>query len=166
VTKRRAFLVAFAATIAFGTAAIAWRSGPAAAPQARFVMLNGLSVSTAELRGKVVLVEFWATTCGICIKSMPRMVDTYRRFAPRGYEVVAVAMQSDRADAVAAFAEKRALPFKIALDRDGDIARQFGRVRSTPTSYLIDRRGRVLKRYVGEPDWAEFHALVDKALGS
>ena len=94
------------------------------------------------------------------------MVDTYRKFAPRGYEMVAVAVQSDHPNNVAAFAQKRALPFKVALDGDGDIAKRFGRVRITPTSFLIDRNGRVLKEYVGEPDWAEFHALVEKALRS
>jgi peroxiredoxin len=93
------------------------------------------------------------------------MVDTYRKFAPRGYEMVAVAV-SDHPNSVAAFAQKRALPFKVALDGDGSIAREFGRIRITPTSFLIDKHGRVLKEYVGEPDWAEFHALVEKALSS
>jgi peroxiredoxin len=94
------------------------------------------------------------------------MIDTYRKFAPRGYEMVAVAVQSDHPNSVAAFAQKRALPFKVALDGDGSIAKEFGRIRITPTSFLIDKNGRVLKEYVGEPDWAEFHALVEKALSS
>jgi peroxiredoxin len=97
---------------------------------------------------------------------MPKMIDTYRKFAPRGYEMVAVAVQSDHPNSVAAFVQKRALPFKVALDGDGDIAKQFGRVRITPTSFLIDKNGRVLKEYIGEPDWVEFDALVEKALSS
>lgn len=156
----------FAVVIAIGVSAALWITRPAAAPEAQFATLDGKLLSTAELRGKVVLVEFWSTTCGICIKSMPRMVDTYRRFAPRGYEVVAVALQSDRPDAVAQFVQKRALPFPVALDHDGEVARQFGRVRVTPTSYLIDRNGRIVKRYSGEPNWEEFHATVEKALGA
>jgi peroxiredoxin len=128
--------------------------------------LSGRQLSSADWKGKVVLVNFWATWCTTCVQEMPKMVDTYRKFAPRGYEMVAVAVQSDHPNNVAAFAQKRALPFKVALDGDGDIAKQFGRVRITPTSFLIDKNGRVLKEYVGEPDWAEFHALVEKALRS
>ena len=52
----------------------------------------------------------------------------------------------------------------MALDGGGDIARSFGDVRVTPSAFLIDRRGRVLKRYLGEPDWGELHALVERAL--
>ena len=162
--KAKILLAAFALGIA---AAAAYALAPrTAAPEVRFATLSGEKFSTSDLRGKVVLVNFWATWCTSCIHEMPRQIDTYRKFAPRGYEMVAVAVQSDRADSVAAFAKKRALPFKVAYDGDGDIARQFGRVRITPTSFLIDREGRVLKQFVGEPDWAEFHALVEKALRS
>jgi peroxiredoxin len=136
------------------------------APEVRFAALSGEQFSTSDLRGKVVLVNFWATWCTTCVQEMPKFTDTYRKFAPRGYEMIAVAVQSDHPNNVAAFTQKRALPFKVALDGDGDIAKQFGRVRITPTSFLIDKNGRVLKEYIGEPDWAEFHALVEKALRS
>jgi peroxiredoxin len=162
--KAKILLAALALGIA-AAGAFALTTKPAA-PEVRFAALSGEQFSTSDLRGKVVLVNFWATWCTTCVQEMPKMVDTYRKFAPRGYEMVAVAVQSDHPNNVAAFAQKRALPFKVALDGDGDIARQFGRVRITPTSFLIDRNGRVLKEYVGEPDWAEFHALVEKALRS
>jgi peroxiredoxin len=136
------------------------------APEVRFAVLSGEKFSTSDLRGKVVLVNFWATWCTTCVQEMPKFTDTYRKFSPRGYEMIAVAVQSDHPNNVAAFTQKRALPFKVALDGDGDIAKQFGRVRITPTSFLIDKNGRVLKEYIGEPDWAEFHALVEKALRS
>ena len=92
------------------------------------------------------------------------MVQTYRKFAPRGYDMVAVAMSYDHPNQVAEFAQRRGLPFKVAIDGSGEVAKRFGNVRATPTSFLIDRRGRILKRYLGEPDWAEFHALLDKVL--
>ena len=136
------------------------------APEVRFAALSGENFSTSDLRGKVVLVNFWATWCTTCVQEMPKFTDTYRKFAPRGYEMIAVAVQSDHPNNVAAFTQKRALPFKVALDGDGDIAKQFGRVRITPTSFLLDKNGRVLKEYIGEPDLAEFHALVEKALRS
>lgn len=162
--KAKILLAAAALGIAVA-AAFALAPQPAA-PEVRFSALSGEQFSTSDLRGKVVLVSFWATWCTTCVQEMPKMVDTYRRFAPRGYEMVAVAVQSDHPNAVADFTQRRALPFKVALDGDGDIAKQFGRVRITPTSFLIDRNGRVIKEYIGEPDWAEFHALVEKALDS
>jgi peroxiredoxin len=139
---------------------------PAPPVEARFAALSGETFSTSDLRGKVVLVNFWATYCASCVHEMPKLVDTYRKFAPRGYETVAVAVRQDSPARVAEFAASRALPFRIALDSSGDAARQFGNVRLTPMSFLIDRQGRVLKRYIGEPNWTEFHELVERALAS
>ena len=121
-------------------------------------------MSTEALRGKVVLVNFWATWCTECLNEMPNMADTYRKFAPRGYETLAIAVQKDDPTLVAQVVKRRALPFKIAVDQSGDLAASFGVPRVTPVSYLIDRQGRVLKRYVGEPDWAELHSAIEEAL--
>jgi peroxiredoxin len=137
----------------------------AAAPQAEFVALSGANFSTADLRGRVVLVNFWATTCTACLEEMPKMVEAWKKYSPRGYEMVAVAMSYDHPNAVAEFARSRALPFRVALDPDGEVARSFGNVVATPTTILLDRRGRVVARYLGEPDWQDFHARVERALG-
>jgi peroxiredoxin len=136
------------------------------APEVKFTALSGESFSTSELRGKVVLVNFWATYCAECIKEMPKLVDTHRKFAARGYETIAVAVRRDDPGRVAQFAARHALPFKVALDSTGELGRGFGNVRLTPMSFLIDKNGRVLRRYIGEPDWTEFHNLVEKALAS
>ena len=161
---KKAIIVGFTA-LAFGVAAsLAWQQREATAPEVRFATLSGDNFATSDLRGKVVLVNFWATSCVSCVQEMPKMVETYKKFAPRGYEMVAVAMSYDHPNQVAAFAQSRALPFKVALDTNGAIARSFGDIRVTPTTFVLDRKGRVLKQYLGEPDWAEFHALLDKAL--
>jgi peroxiredoxin len=135
------------------------------APEARFTTLSGETFSTAELRGKVVLVNFWATYCGACLKEMPQLVETHRKFAPRGYETLAIAVRHDNAERVAGFAASRALPFQVAFDVSGELAKDFGNVRITPTSFLIDKRGRVIWRAVGEPNWRELHERVERALG-
>ena len=135
------------------------------APQVGYTLLDGQQGSIEGLRGKVVLVNFWATSCVSCVKEMPKMVETYKKFAPRGYEMIAVAMSYDHPNQVAAFAASHRLPFKVALDGDGAIAKGFGEVRATPVSFVIDREGRILRRYLGEPEWSELHALLDKALG-
>jgi peroxiredoxin len=134
------------------------------APEVRFTQLSGETFSTSELRGKVVLVNFWGSYCAPCVKEMPKIVEAHEKFAPRGYETVAVAVRQDNPQRVGAFAAKRALPFRIAFDRSGEAAKEFGNVRITPTSFLIDRQGRVLRRYVGEHDWRALHQVVEREL--
>jgi peroxiredoxin len=137
---------------------------PAPAPDVRFATLAGERFSTADLRGKVVLVNFWATYCGPCLREMPKVLDAHRKFAPRGYETVAVAVRQDRRERVADFAQRGALPFKVVYDASGEIARHFDKVRITPSIFVLDRQGRVLMKAVGAPDWAAVHAAVEKAL--
>lgn len=158
-----ALAMAIVAAAAIG--ALAARTLMKPAPDARFTTVSGETFSTAELRGKVVLVNFWATYCGACLKEMANLAETHREFAPRGYETVAIAVRHDNAERVASFAASRALPFQIAFDRSGELAKDFGNVRLTPTSFLIDRRGRVIWRAVGEPNWSELHQRVERALG-
>src|SRR4051812_9247390 len=134
------------------------------APEVRYTTLGGESMAMSELRGKVVLVNFWATSCEVCVHEMPMMTETYRKFSPRGYEMVAVAMSYDHPNLVAGYVQKQGLPFKVALDLDGGLARSWGNVQATPTSFVVDRRGLIIKRYVGEPTAAELHAVLEKAL--
>jgi len=130
------------------------------APEVRFTMLSGESLAISDLRGKVVLVNFWATYCVPCMKEMPHLVRTYRKFSPRGYEMIAVAVSRDQPERVAAVAAK--LPFKVAFDKDGAVAQGFGNVRVTPSTFIVDREGRIVKRYIGEPQWSELHAILEK----
>ncbi|RKP49258.1 peroxiredoxin family protein [Trinickia fusca] len=134
-------------------------------PDATFTLLSGQKVSTSELKGKVYLVNFWATSCETCMKEMPQMVDTYNRFKSHGLEFVAVAMNYDAPMYVTNYAQTRQLPFKVALD-DGSAAKQFGNVQLTPTTIVVDKNGTILKRYVGEPQFAELDQLLQKALGA
>lgn len=135
-------------------------------PDVTFISLAGQKVSTPSLRGKVVIVNFWATSCVTCVKEMPQMIDTYNKFKGQGLEFVAVAMKYDPPNYVVNFTETRKLPFIVALDSGGDIAKAFNDVTLTPTTYVIDKDGKVLKRYVGEPDFVALHALLQRALAS
>lgn len=150
-----------AATFALGSCAPFF---PEAAPEVRFTSLGGQHFSTSDLRGKVVLVNFWATSCAVCVREMPMLTETWRRFAPRGYEMVAVAMSYDHPNLVADYVRRNELPFRIALDLEGHLARQWGDIKATPTTFVVDRRGRIVKRYVGEPDASELRALIEKTL--
>jgi peroxiredoxin len=134
-------------------------------PNATFTLLSGQKLTTSDLKGKVYLINFWATDCDTCIKEMPQMVDTYNRFKDRGLEFVAVAMKYDAPMYVVNYAQTRQLPFKVAMD-DGSAAAQFGNVQLTPTTFVVDKNGTILKRYVGEPKFSELDQLLKKALGA
>lgn len=136
--------------------------GPA--PASEFVLLDGSKRTTADFRGQVVLVNFWATSCTTCVAEMPRLVATHEKFHARGYETIAVAMSYDPPSYVVNFAQTRKLPFKIAFDNTGAIASAWGDVRLTPTTYLVNKRGEIVKRYVGEPDFAALHQLIESLL--
>ena len=134
------------------------------APDVTFISIAGDKISTQSLRGKVVMVNFWATSCVTCVKEMPQMVETYEKYKGQGLEFVAVAMQYDPPNYVLNFTETRKLPFIVAIDAAGDIARQFGDVTLTPTTFLIDKNGKIIKRYVGEPEFPALHKLIEKEL--
>ena len=134
------------------------------APALDLVDLRGEAITSASLKGKVVLVNFWATSCVTCVREMPQLVETFQKYREQGYDTLAVAMRYDPPDQVLAYANKNELPFKVALDVRGDVARDFGDILLTPTSFLIDRQGRIIKRYLGEPDFAELHRLVEQLL--
>jgi peroxiredoxin len=134
------------------------------APSSTFVLLDGSKKSTADLQGKVTLVNFWATSCVTCVGEMPKIVATYDKYKGKGYDTLAVAMSYDPPSYVVNYSETRKLPFKVAIDNTGAVAKAWGDVQLTPTSYLVNKKGEIVKRYVGEPDFAELHKLIEKLL--
>jgi peroxiredoxin len=135
-----------------------------AAPDVTFVTLDGRPIQLGSLRGKVVLVNFWATSCPGCIKEMPGMIETYKQYKDKGFEIIAVAMSYDPPNHVVNFAQTRQLPFPVALDVKGDHARAFNDVRLTPTSFIIGRNGRILEQKIGELDFVRLRNLLDAEL--
>jgi peroxiredoxin len=134
------------------------------APVLSYVLLDGVKVDSSQWQGKVMLVNFWATSCTTCVAEMPEIVATHQKFKARGYDTLAVAMSYDPPAFVANFAQSRQLPFGVAIDNTGMIAKQFGGVQLTPTTLLINKRGEIVKRYVGAPDFAALHKLVEQLL--
>lgn len=148
-----------------GTALALWGcSGAQTAPNATFVLLDGSKQTTADLKGKVTLVNFWATSCVTCIAEMPQITATHNKYKARGYDTLAVAMSYDPPSYVVNYAQTRALPFKVAIDNTGAVAKAWGDVQLTPTTYLVNKRGEIVKQYVGAPDFPALHQLIEKLL--
>lgn len=134
------------------------------APQVTFTSLDGHRFTTEDLRGKVFLVKFWATSCVTCVAQMPDTIEAYNDYSDKGYEVIAVAMDYDPPEYVRNFAQSRKLPFTVAMDSSGEIAKAFDDVKLTPTAYLVDKQGRIIKRYLGNYDKVAFRKTVERAL--
>jgi peroxiredoxin len=154
---------AAAAVLAIG-AAVYLGTADSAAPSSTFVLLDGSSKTTADLKGRVTLVNFWATSCTTCVGEMPKVIATYDKYHAKGYDTLAVAMSYDPPSYVVNYAETRKLPFKVAIDNTGAVAKAWGDVQLTPTTFVVNKKGEIVKRYVGEPDFAELHRLIEKLL--
>jgi peroxiredoxin len=138
--------------------------GNAAAPESTFVLLDGSQKHASDLKGKVTLVNFWATSCVTCVAEMPKIVSTFEKFRGRGFGTIGIAMQYDPPAYVVNFAQTRKLPYDVAIDNTGALARAWGEVQLTPTTYLVNKRGEIVKKYVGEPNFAELHQLIETLL--
>ena len=154
-----AVIVAIGAYVFVGT-------GVTTAPESTFVLLDGSKINTASLKGKVTLVNFWATSCTTCVAEMPKIIATYDKYKTKGFDTVAVAMSYDPPAYVVNYAETRKLPFKVAIDNTGVVAKAWDEVKLTPTTYIVNKQGQIVKRYVGEPDFAELHVLIEKLLAA
>ena len=127
-------------------------SGPHTGPDISLLTVDGDTLSLATLRGRPVLVTFWATTCNSCVREIPHLAELYAELAPRGLEIIGIAMHHDRPDQVLAMRKARNIPYPLALALQANAARAFGNVRVTPTSFLIAPDGRIMYRRTGVLD--------------
>lgn len=127
---------------------------PTPAPDATFTSITGQTLSLNQLRGKPVLVTFWATDCPSCIEEIPHLIELYQRYTERGLTIIAVTMPYDPPNHVLAMAKHKQLPYFVAMDPAGTLTEAFGNVLVTPTTFLIDRNGNICIHKVGafDPD--------------
>lgn len=128
-------------------------AGPAAeerqaAPPTRATTLDGRTVDLADLTGRVVILDFWATWCPPCRAEIPHFKALYARHAPR-LEILGVAMDQDGRQTVSDFVTQQGIPYPVAMGDDGALANAYGGVRGLPTTFVMDPAGRLYKKYVG-----------------
>jgi peroxiredoxin len=173
-TRRRALLrplaVLAGAGLITGTGWGLWRSGALSGPGPRrlpaidYPIIDGRRIGPGQLQGRVTLLNFWATSCAICVAEMPDFVRLYTDYRDRGLEVLAVAMPYDRPDRVLEFARRQALPFPVALDPVGAAVAAWGGVEGTPLTWLVGRDARVRARWLGRIDLARVRRAIEPLL--
>lgn len=124
---------------------------------------SGKIVKLSDFRGKVVLLDFWATWCGPCAIEIPWFVDFQRRFKDRGFEVLGVSMDDDGWKAISPYITEKKINYRIVLgdDKTGD---QYGGVEALPTTFVIDREGRIASAHVGLTGRKDFEDAIEKLL--
>lgn len=152
--KPRDILIGTLAVVLLGTLGYLWLApaGLKHSPDITLLTIDGEELRLADKRGKPMLVTFWATTCSGCIKEMPHLIELHEELAPRGLQIVGIAMDYDPPSQVLAMRKSRNIPYTIALDLNAGAARAFGNVRLTPTSFLIDPQGLIVYQKLGEMD--------------
>ncbi len=128
------------------------------------VLLDGSTRPSAAVAEQVTLVNFWATTCSVCMAEMPQMVKLFTTYHGQGFATVAVAMAYDPPASVIRYSESRQLPFDVVIDNTGAVAQAWGGVDATPTSFLVNRRGEIVQRFVGAPDFAALAKSIERLL--
>jgi thiol-disulfide isomerase/thioredoxin len=140
------------------------------APVLKLKDLNGEDVALADLKGKVVFVNFWATWCGPCQEEIPSLIDLQNKYASKGFTVLGIAMDEEGKSVVAPFVAKEKydvngqqllINYPIVIGSD-DAADGFGGIMGYPTSFLISRSGKQIMKFQGPPDLD----LVEKAVES
>lgn len=160
--KLKEITIAAFALLLVAVLAFVWftPSGLKQAPAISVTTLQGKAISLASLQGRPLLVTFWATTCPGCIKEMPHLVELYRELAPRGLEIIAIAMAYDPEDQVRTMVAQKELPYPVGIDKDGSAAEAFGGVSLTPSTFLIDPRGRIVQYKLGDMDMKALHNRI------
>ena len=162
---KRVHYTAAALALALAGVLFWWLTRPQTAPHSTFVLLDGSKITTTDLRGRVTLVNFWATSCVPCLQEMPNLSTTFEKYRGSGFDTVAVSMSYDPPTYVVNYAQRHQLPFKVAIDLTGEIAHAWGDVQVIPTSYLLDRQGRVAAHYEGALDLTRVNQTIEQLLG-
>ena len=152
-------LATLAAIAIIALAAFTLFSAPAnPAPSFQLTNLHNQAISNANLQGKVTLINFWFPSCPGCVSEMPKLIRMARDYQGKEFQILGIA---DSLDGVKNYVAKQGIPFNVMFDADKAVAQKFLKTELYPTSVLINKKGEVLKTFVGEPDFAALYQTVD-----
>lgn len=133
-----------------------------AAPLFTLRDLNGEQVSLSDFKGKVVILDFWATWCPPCVIEIPHFIELYEKYKDQGFAMVGISLDHGGVGVVESFVRKYQINYPILM-ADGQVVKAYGNITSIPTTFVIDRQGNIRRMYIGYRDKGVFEADI-KAL--
>ncbi|MBI3323611.1 MAG: TlpA family protein disulfide reductase [Candidatus Omnitrophica bacterium] len=134
-----------------------------AAPDFRVTALDGKTVQLSALKGKVVLLDFWATWCPPCRAEIPHFKELHTAYGPKGVELIGLSLDQEGEGVVRSFAQEQGIRYTLAM-ASPDLPQRYGGIRGIPTTFLIDKQGRIAKKYVGYQDKQVFESQIQSLL--
>ena len=134
------------------------------APEFTLTDANGSSVKLSDYRGKVVLLNFWATWCGPCTLEIPWFIELEQQYKSKGFEVLGVSMDDDGWKVIKPYVAERKVNYRVLLGNDS-VSQLFGGVDALPTSFVIDRDGKIAAVHVGLAEKDEYVTEIENLLG-
>jgi cytochrome c biogenesis protein CcmG/thiol:disulfide interchange protein DsbE len=133
------------------------------APNFKLKAQDGKIVELAKLKGKVVVVNFWATWCGPCRKEIPGFMDVYNQYKSKGLEIVGVSLDEEGWDVVRPYLARMPIPYPVVVG-DGALADAYGGIDAIPATFIIDKNGNIARKHIGYMDRTEFERIVKAML--
>lgn len=137
----------------------------AVAPDFTLKTIDGKDVKLSDLRGKAVLLNFWATWCGPCKIEIPWFMELEKQYASQGLVIIGVAMDDDAKDVVPKFAQDMKIDYPVLLGTE-QVADQYGGVEGLPMTFYIGRDGKIVKRIAGLTSHSDIEESIKAALNS
>lgn len=152
----------FAAFILCSAAFVSAANPGSPAPDFTLTDITGKKISLSELKGKVVLLNFWATWCGPCKAEMPALNRLYLELKDKGFVILAVSLDTAEKPVKSFIAEKK-LAFPVLMDSDKELSFDLYAVMGLPTTFIIDKKGIIVERILGDREW-DAPQMKDKIL--
>ena len=135
------------------------------APDFSLTTVDGNFLSLSEYRGKVVLIDFWATWCPPCREEVPGFVDLYNRYHAKGLEIIGVSLDDGGPAVVREFMKEYGVNYSVVMGTS-QVTRAYGGIRALPTTFLVDHRGKIVKKYIGGYPASQFEADITQVLNN
>lgn len=133
------------------------------APNFKLKAQDGKVVELAKLRGKVVVVNFWATWCGPCRKEIPGMLEVYKQYKDKGLEIVGISLDQEGWEVVKPYVERSKMNYPVVVG-DGELAEAYGGIDAIPATFIIDKKGNLAKKHIGYMSKFDFEEAVKSFL--